>query len=110
MRSVLVVFVVAGCFYDEAGPLPDDFGTCTIPDEDRAVTDPTWYRDVEPIVIAKCQGCHTEGGIAPFALSGLSQFSALRGVIRDAIDSRLMPPWQPDACCSTYQFDRSLTD
>jgi hypothetical protein len=110
MRFVLVVCLLAGCFYDETSPLPEGFGTCTIPDEDRAVTDPTWYRDVEPIVVAKCQGCHTESGIAPFALTGLAQISALREIVRDAIDSRRMPPWQPDACCTTYHYDRSLSD
>jgi hypothetical protein len=110
MRSLAVMTLVAGCFYEEASPLPADFGACTVADEDRAVPEPTWYRDVEPIVIAKCQGCHTEGGIAPFALAGHGQVSGLREIIRDAIETRRMPPWQPDPCCTEYAFDRSLSD
>jgi len=101
---------LAGCFYQETSPLPADLGTCTAPDEDTGVSEPTWYRDVEPIVVEKCQGCHVDGGIAPFSITGPSQVSALRQVIRDAVEDRRMPPWQPDPCCSTYQYDRSLTD
>lgn len=103
--------VLAGaCFYSEALPLPEDFGQCTAPDELTGVAEPTWYRDVEPIVKAKCQGCHTDGGIAPFALAGYSQVASLRGILHDAVASRRMPPWQPDPCCTPYQFDRSLSD
>ncbi len=110
MRWLLVMLVLGGCFYTEDAPLSAEFGTCTAPDVDSGVADPTWYRDVEPIVVAKCQGCHVDGGIAPFSLEGYSQFAALRGVIHDAVASRQMPPWQPDACCNHYLFDRSLTD
>lgn len=110
MRWILALAVLGGCFYTEDSPLPAAFGLCTTPDEDHGVASPTWYRDVEPIVARKCQGCHVEGGIAPFALAGYSQFASLRGVIHDAVASRRMPPWQPDACCTSYQFDRSLTD
>ncbi|HWU90273.1 MAG TPA: hypothetical protein VN253_23575, partial [Kofleriaceae bacterium] len=61
--------IVGGCFYEEASPLPEDFGRCTAPEASGGGVDaPTWYRDVEPIVVEKCQGCHTGGGIAPFAL------------------------------------------
>jgi len=111
MRLVLLLCVVSGCFYDEASPLPDGFGTCAVADEvDAGVAEPTWFRDVEPIVIAKCQGCHAEGGIAPFALTGYSQVAALHGILHDAVESRRMPPWQPDPCCTTYRFDRSLSE
>ena len=110
MRWLVVLAVLGGCFYTEDSPLPSEFGVCTSPDEDTGVASPTWYRDVEPIVVAKCQGCHVEGGIAPFPLQGYAQFSSLRGVIHDAVAEKRMPPWQPDECCNKYLFDRSLTD
>jgi hypothetical protein len=90
----------AGCFYQQGSPLPADFGACASP-AGSAAPGPTWYRDVEPIVIAKCQGCHTDGGIAPFPLGGYEEVTALRGTIRDAVATRTMPPLQPDPCCST---------
>jgi hypothetical protein len=110
-RVLLVVVVMAGCFYEEASPLPDEFGICAEPPDDTAgVAAPTWYRDVEPIVVAKCQGCHTDGGIAPFSLASYGEVVALAPMIRDAVGDRRMPPWQPDACCNHYLYDRSLTD
>ena len=53
MRFAAIAVVLAGCFYNEASPLPDDFGVCTAPPDDTAgVAAPTWYRDVEAIVVA----------------------------------------------------------
>jgi hypothetical protein len=110
VRALLLLLLAGGCFYTTESPLPDQFGQCTVPEVESGVAAPTWYRDVEPIVVKKCQGCHSEGGIAPFALQGYSQFAALRGVIHDAVSENRMPPWQPAPCCTSYQFDRSLTD
>ena len=110
VRVFVLAVAISGCFYDNDSPLPTEFGVCTLPDEDTGVAAPTWYRDVEPIVVKKCQGCHSEGGIAPFPLDGFTDFSSLRGVIHDAVVSKRMPPWQPDECCNTYAYDRSLTD
>src|ERR1044072_6793619 len=103
MRWLVVVCFLGACFYTEDSPLPEQFGVCTTPDEDTGIADPTWYRDIEPLVTTKCQGCHTDGGIAPFSLQGYSQFSSLRGVIHDAVVDKRMPPWQPDDCCNKYQ-------
>ena len=110
MRFVALVLLWTGCFYDEEMPLPADFGACPLPDETAGVAAPTWYRDVQPILVAKCQGCHTDGGLAPFALDTLARVSARRGSIHDAVFTRTMPPWQPDPCCTPYRWDRSLTD
>ena len=99
------------CFYDEHSPLPDDFATCTTHDDGTAgAPEPTWYRDVQPIVVARCQGCHTDDGVAPFPLTSYTQLVGMRESIRDAIDTRLMPPWQPSDCCNHYRWDRSLSD
>ena len=110
MRLLLVLAVLGGCYYTEDSPLPTEFGVCTTPDEDTGVASPTWYKDVEPIVVKKCESCHVEGGIGPFPLQGYNQFASLRGVIHDAVAEKRMPPWQPDGCCNKYLFDRSLTD
>lgn len=29
MRAVVVIAYLAGCYYEQASPLPDDFGACT---------------------------------------------------------------------------------
>lgn len=70
----------------------------------------TYYRDVKPILDAKCTQCHTSGGIAPFALETINEVNAHRTEIVSATASRVMPPWPPNDACATYTGDRSLTD
>ncbi|HWO23926.1 MAG TPA: hypothetical protein VNO30_34525 [Kofleriaceae bacterium] len=112
--ALVAAALVSGCFYEEQSPLPEDFGACTGPAppgaEGGGAAEPTWYRDVEPIVDAKCRGCHTAGGVAPFALEDHTQIAGMREIVRDAVESRRMPPWQPAPCCNEYLHDRSLTD
>src|SRR5262245_54027750 len=111
MRFCLAWLVCASaCFYSADSPLPEDFGTCPAAAEAPGVAAPTWYRDVEPIVVAKCQGCPTDSGIAPFALTTYQDFVPLRADIRRVIADRVMPPWQPADCCNHYRWDRSLSD
>jgi hypothetical protein len=99
----------SACFYDAESPLPADFGTCSLVEEAAGgVIDPTWYRDVEPIVVEKCQGCHTDTGIAPFALMTYQDVVPVREAVAQAIEDNVMPPWQPADCCNHYQWDRSL--
>jgi hypothetical protein len=111
MRSWAVMLVwVIGCFYEADSPLPEDFATCAIAAQDAlGVSDPTWYRDVEPLVIEKCQGCHTDAGVAPFALVTYQDFVPLREAIYQAVEDGVMPPWQPADCCNHYRWDRSLS-
>jgi hypothetical protein len=71
---------------------------------------PTYYRDVKPIVEVKCNGCHVEGGIAPFALATYEQVSAQKAAIKGAVQAGTMPPWPPAKGCSDYLGDRSLTE
>jgi hypothetical protein len=111
--AAVVVVPLAACFYDNDTPLPEDFGVCTaplVPDETLVPDAPTWYRDVEPIVIKKCQGCHVDGGIGPFPLIAYADVAQYAPVIHEEVDQRRMPPWQPDPCCDEYLHDRSLSE
>jgi copper type II ascorbate-dependent monooxygenase-like protein len=74
---------------------------------DRA---PTWHRDVQPIVAQNCGGCHSAGGIAPFALSSYSDAYGRRDLVHTQVQSRLMPPWPPGPGCTEYANDRSLPE
>jgi hypothetical protein len=102
---------VSACFYDADSPLPEDFGACTVEDDGTSgITAPTWYRDIEPLVTAKCAGCHADTGIAPFALTSYQDFIPVREAVYQTVEDRVMPPWQPADCCNHYRWDRSLTD
>jgi hypothetical protein len=109
MRIAVLLGWLSACFYTADSPLPDEFGTCPVAAEDLGVAAPTWYRDVEPIVVTKCQGCHTDSGIAPFVLATYQDFVPLREDIHRVIADRVMPPWQPADCCNHYRWDRSLS-
>jgi Copper type II ascorbate-dependent monooxygenase, C-terminal domain/Copper type II ascorbate-dependent monooxygenase, N-terminal domain len=58
---------------------------------------PTYYRDVAPILDAKCASCHRLGGIAPFALTTAADAKAHAAGIVQLTTAGLMPPWMPGA-------------
>lgn len=62
---------------------------------------PTFSETVQPIVQDRCQNCHREGGIAPFALETYEQVKAVASLAKDKIVAHEMPPWgafDSDAC------------
>jgi len=91
---------VAGCGSeggnDTAGTTPSD-----------AVT---YWQDAKPILDAKCNGCHTQGGIAPFSLETYDKAYQMRESIKSSTQAGTMPPWPAAKSCSDYLSDRSLTD
>lgn len=70
---------------------------------------PTWHRDVLPIVQARCQGCHTAGGIAPFPLRSYEDASRVHVKMSAAVASGKMPPWMPSEDCSSFKDSRQLS-
>jgi hypothetical protein len=71
---------------------------------------PTYWSSIKAIADEKCVGCHSEGNIAPFTLTSYADFASHSGMVRQAVMSRVMPPWPPGQGCSDYVADRSLTD
>lgn len=53
----------------------------------------TYYRDIAPIVQARCQACHREGGPGPFELKTYEDAYDNSEKIREVILDRRMPPW-----------------
>jgi copper type II ascorbate-dependent monooxygenase-like protein len=56
---------------------------------------PTYYRDVAPILDAKCASCHRLGGIAPFSLTTAADARLHAAGIVRMTKAGLMPPWMP---------------
>jgi len=85
------------------------------PADPNAVTGPvTYYKDVAPILQDHCQQCHSEGGIAPFALKTYEAAKTYAGMIVGQTGSKLMPPWgaQETSECTPrfgWQHDPRLT-
>ena len=61
----------------------------------RAASPPTYYRDVAPILDAKCTTCHRLGGIAPFSLTTEAAAKANANAIVRMTRAGVMPPWMP---------------
>jgi len=52
--------------------------------------------DIAPIIAGHCLQCHRDGGIAPFALADITAVLRHRAMIAETVQTRRMPPWQPD--------------
>jgi hypothetical protein len=54
--------------------------------------------------------CHVQGGIAPFSLTTYDAIKVQAPAVRNAVTTRIMPPWLATSGCTDYQDDRSLSD
>ena len=56
----------------------------------------SYAQDVVPILERRCLSCHTEGGIAPFAMSNHQVVQGWSPMIREVLYTKRMPPGQID--------------
>src|SRR6185503_11088323 len=56
----------------------------------------SYVRDVAPILADKCVACHTENGVAPFAMNSYEVVKGFSPMIREAVRAKRMPPYQSD--------------
>jgi hypothetical protein len=73
---------------------------------------PTYYGDVLPVVIERCAGCHTPGGIGSFDLQHYATARDLAEALAVVTASRTMPPYNvtADGSCHTFVDQRWLSD
>ena len=74
--------------------------------------DPTFARDVAPILQRSCQACHRTGNMAPMSLVTYQEVRPWARAIRERVAGRLMPPWHLDPTVGVRKFanDISLSD
>ncbi len=75
-----------------------------------APENPTFYREVLPILREHCQVCHRAGGIAPIAFETYEQTRPFAAAIRVAAEKRTMPPWFAERGIGKFSNDPSLSD
>lgn len=75
----------------------------------RGTATPTFYRDVLPILQARCQVCHRAGGIAPTAFETYAQTQPFAAAIKLTTGNKTMPPWFADPHVGRFANDPSLT-
>jgi len=86
------------------------FVGCEAPSD--AVIDPGYHEDIAPLLARSCVSCHTEGGIAPFALDSYEAAMQQASAIKSAVTERRMPPISVDTSgdCNRYTDPRILSD
>ncbi|MEZ6029986.1 MAG: hypothetical protein R3C46_09555 [Hyphomonadaceae bacterium] len=69
----------------------------------------SYSETIAPMLEEKCVACHQEGGIAPFALDSYGRVKQFSGMIREAVRTDRMPPWDPDPFVAKFKDDKSLS-
>ena len=69
----------------------------------------SYSRTIVPILEQKCVACHQQGGIAPFAMNGYATVKGFAPMIREAIRTDRMPPWDVDPKVGHFKNDKSLS-
>lgn len=70
---------------------------------------PTFTKDVAPILYARCTTCHRPGEIAPMSLLTYEEVRPWARAIRENVISGTMPPWHADPAHGTFKNDRRLS-
>src|SRR6266566_4287666 len=69
----------------------------------------TFSKDVAPILLKNCQGCHRPGEAAPMSLLTYREARPWAAAIREAVILKRMPPWYADPHFGKFSNDRSLS-
>ena len=73
-----------------------------------ALGEPTFHKDVVPILQRHCQECHRPGEVAPMSLMSYQQVRPWAKAIKTAVLSKKMPPWFADPHFGKFGNDVSL--
>lgn len=73
-------------------------------------SNPTYYKDVLPILQGHCQVCHRKGGIGPMAFETYEGTRGYASAIQAATGNHSMPPWFAEKGIGKFSNDPSLTD
>jgi len=73
---------------------------------------PTFTKDVAPILQRSCQNCHRPGSIAPMSLLTYEDARPWARSMKNRVSQRQMPPWHVDPTIGIRKFkdDPSLSD
>jgi tetratricopeptide (TPR) repeat protein len=83
---------------------------CSRTPADAPPAEPTFTRDVAPIVYRECAACHRPGEAAPFPLLTYADVKRRARQIAEVTGSRFMPPWMPEPGHGDFAGERRLTD
>ncbi|MFT4519080.1 MAG: mono/diheme cytochrome c family protein [Halioglobus sp.] len=70
----------------------------------------SYVQDIAPILTQNCVGCHSEGGIAPWAMTSYEMVKGFAPMIREVLRTKRMPPWHADPAIGTFTGNHGLPD
>jgi hypothetical protein len=70
----------------------------------------SYTNDVAPILAKNCVACHSEGGIGPFAMDSYEKVKGFAPMIREAIRTDRMPPYNADPHVGKFANDMNLSN
>jgi mono/diheme cytochrome c family protein len=72
------------------------------------IQEPTFTRDIAPIIFQHCSGCHRPGQPAPFALLTWGDAKKHAADIANVVRRRFMPPWLPEPGYGIFENEQRL--
>jgi hypothetical protein len=84
--------------------------TATTAAQTQAKANPTFTKDVLPILQRSCQKCHHANTAAPMSLMTYQEVRPWVRAIRQRVTARQMPPWHIDRTIGEYADDPSLSE
>jgi hypothetical protein len=109
-RLMLALALAGGCGDDGVG-INDMSASGATMDAGVDPNAPTWHKDIAPLVIAKCSGCHKEGGIAPFSMETYASSKPFALAMAKAVEAGTMPPFlaqETDGCQPKHKWKNDI--
>lgn len=75
-----------------------------------AQSQPVWATDIAPILYDHCVSCHRAGGVGGFALETWTDAKTQADGIKNAVETRNMPPWRANPAYRHFKNENYLTE
>ncbi len=83
---------------------------CIINFPERDGAQVSYAEDIVPILTDNCTTCHSEGGIAPWAMTDYNMVLGFAPMIREVLRTKRMPPWHADPEIGNFTGNHGLPD
>lgn len=84
--------------------------SASAPKGNESVTEPTFWRDVAPILQKRCQQCHRQGQLAPFPLLEYDDAAGWAPMMGEVVREGRMPPWGADPRYGHFANESRLSE
>jgi hypothetical protein len=70
----------------------------------------SYEKEIAPILAKNCVACHSEGGIGPFPMNSYEMVKGFAPMMREAIRTDRMPPYNADPHVGKFKDDMNLSN